>query len=97
MDLPVFVLTLVFSLILTLMSFLGSKKSGWGMMGMFGAAIAYLCALVLAVDGDLTISGTTVLAAANGNFVSDFNMVTWIPISLALGETVVTIRRIFNI
>ncbi len=95
MEAYVLVFTLAISLILTLFGFMG-PRSGWGLLCLFGAAIAYLCALVISADADLTWMGTT-LAAANGNFVSDFNMVAWVPIVVALGETVVGIRRVFKI
>jgi hypothetical protein len=95
MEAYVMVFTLAFSLILMLFSFFG-QKAGWAMLGLFGAAIAFLCALVLASDGSLTNNGLT-LAAANGNFISDFNMISWVPIIVGLGESFVTIRRVFHI
>lgn len=95
MDLEVFLPTLVFSLILLLLSEF-SNKAGWKMLGFFGASLAFLCALVLAVDGDLT-NGSTVIASANGNFVSDFNLLSWVPIMVGGGESWVTIRRVFRI
>jgi hypothetical protein len=95
MDVSTFTLALAFSLILLLFSFMGSR-AGWGLLGLFGSTIAAVCALVLTADGNFTNSGTTI-AAANGNFVSDFNLITIVPISVALGEFVVTIRRIFKI
>ena len=91
----VLISSLAFSLILLLFSFFGTR-SGWALLGFFGAAIAMLCALVLASDASLTNNGT-VIASANGNFISDFNLVTWIPTTIALGESVVTVRRVFHI
>ena len=95
MDLEVFLPTLAFSLILLLLSEMGNK-AGWKMLGFFGMAIALLCALVVSSDGDLT-NGATVIASANGNFISDFNLVAWTPIVVALGEGWVTVRRVFRI
>ena len=95
MDIVIFLPTLAFSLILLLLSEMGSK-AGWKMLGFFGTAIAFLCALVLATDGDLT-NGANVIASANGNFISDFNLISWVPIIIGLGEAWVTIRRVFKI
>lgn len=95
MDIEVFLPTLAFSLILLLLSELGNK-AGWKLLGFFAMAVSVLCALVLSADGDLT-NGATVIAAANGNFVSDFNLVAWTPILIAGGEFVVTARRIVHI
>lgn len=86
---------MAFSLIILLLSEL-SNGAGWKMLGVFACAIAFLCALVLASDGDLT-NGSTVIAYANGNFVSDFNLVTWVPIVVGLAEAWVTVRRLFRI
>lgn len=99
MDLNVLIMGMTFSLVLLLLAFLG-KRSGWAILGLFGAIVATVLTLALLNDGNLTqVSGgtTDTLAAANGNFVSDFNAISVIPISVAIGEIVVTIRRIAKI
>lgn len=99
MDAYVFVFSLAFSLILLLFAFMGSR-AGWGLLGFFGATIAAICTLVLYADGNLTITtagGIQTLAAANGNFVSDFNLIEVIPLTVCIGECVVTVRRVFHI
>ena len=95
LDIVVMLPTLAFSLILLLLSELGTR-AGWKMLGLFGASIAFLCALVLVTDGDLT-NGSNVIASANGNFISDFNLVSWVPTLVGLGESFVTVRKIFRI
>lgn len=98
MDINVFVIALVFSLILSVLGFMG-KKSGWGLLILFGGISAVITTLVLYSDGSLT--GTecvsNVCAAANGNFVSDFNAISVISILVAGGELIVAIRRIVKI
>lgn len=101
MDVNVLVLLMVFSLILTVLGFMGSR-AGWSLLIVLGASIALLTALVLASDASLTqqVGGTTstvTLAAANGNFVSDFNVLTMAPTAVAIGEMVIAVRRIFRI
>lgn len=94
MDLNVLVLLMVFSLVPTILGLMG-RKPGWAMIILFGAMIAAIGAVALYSDGNLTYNGTTI-AAANGNFVSDFNAVSVIPVTIALSELVIAIRRIFN-
>ena len=99
MDINVLVFLLVFSLLPVVLVFMG-PKAGWALIGLFGVAICFLAALVLASDADLTqLSGGTVntLAAANGNFVSDFNALTMVPISIGLTEAYIVVRRAFKI
>jgi uncharacterized membrane protein len=99
MDVNVLVLLLIFSLIPVAFALLGNK-AGWALIGFFGVAICIITALVLTSDGDLTqLAGGTkqTLAAANGNFVSDFNAITIVPIGIALTEGYVVIRRAFKI
>jgi hypothetical protein len=93
------VLLLAFSMMPVAFSFMG-PKSGWALIGFFGVAIAFITTLVLINDASLTqAQGSTVqvLAAANGDFVSDFNAISVTPIALALTESYVVIRRAFNI
>jgi hypothetical protein len=100
MDVNVFVLLLVFSLLPVILVFLGPKKSGWALIGFFGIAICFLTSLVLSADADLTqISGGSaqVLAASNGNFISDFNVIAWTPIAIGLTEAYIVVRRAFKI
>lgn len=99
MDLNVLVILLGFSLVLLLLAFLG-KRSGWAMLGLFAVTVSAIATLALLHDGNLTqISGGAqqTLAAANGDFVSDFNAVSVLPISITIGEAWVTIRRAFKI
>lgn len=85
----------VFAIVLTLLGFMG-KKAGWQVFPIFGGAVGLLTALVLATDASL-VSGSTVLAAANGNFISDFNVLTWLAILIGLAPLMVAARRIFHI
>ncbi len=98
MDISVLVVLLTFSLTLTVLGFMG-KKAGWAVLILFGAVIATVTALALYSDGNLTTttSAMQTLAAANGNFVSDFNAISMVPVSIALGESIIAIRRIFKI
>ena len=100
MDINVLVVLTSTSLVPIVLMFLGPKRSGWAMIGLFGVAICVVATLALLNDGNLTqVSGgtTSTLAAANGNFVSDFNAVSWMPVGVALTEFVITIRRAFKI
>ena len=100
MDVNVLIILVTFSLLPIILMFLGPKKPGWALIGMFGVGLCFLAALVLASDANLTqISGgnAVTLAAANGNFISDFNVVTWMPIIMGLTEAFITIRRAFHI
>jgi hypothetical protein len=100
LDINVFVLLPTFSLLPVILVFLGPKKAGWALIGLFGVALCLLTALVLASDADLTqMSGgvQSVLAAANGDWVSDFNVITWVPIVIGLTEAYITVRRAFRI
>jgi hypothetical protein len=98
MDINVLVFLLVFSLALTVLGFMG-RKPGWAFLIFMGAIIATVTALALYSDGQLTqtTSSVQVLAAANGNFVSDFNAITVVPVSIAIGELIIAVRRIFKI
>ena len=95
MDIVILGLLEVFALILTLLGFMGNK-AGWQVFPIFGAFISLLGALVLAADADLT-SGSTVLAAANGNFISDFNALTWMAVIIGVAPLIVAARRIFHL
>jgi len=100
MDINVFVLLLAFSLLPVILVFLGPRKAGWAFIGFFGVTICMVAALVLTTDANLTqISGGVqqTIAAANGDFISDFNAITIVPIALALTESYITIRRAFGI
>ena len=97
MDISVLVVLLVFSLVFTVLGFMG-RKPGWALLILFGAMIASVTALALLSDGTLTQAGaTSPLTSANGNFVSDFNAVSMVPILAASGELIIAIRRIFKI
>lgn len=95
MEAYVLVICLAVSFILTLLSTLGSKV-GWNMLAYYGSAIAVLTTLVLMNDGDLTWLGTP-LASANGNFISDFNLISAVPGTVAIAEFTVGVRRTFHI
>jgi hypothetical protein len=100
LDVNVFVLLPTFSLLPVILVFLGPKKAGWALIGFFGVAICFLTALVTANDASLTqVSGGAIqtLAAANGDWVSDFNAITWTPIAIGLTETYIVVRRAFRI
>lgn len=96
MDINLLILLQTFSLIPVVMVFLGPKKAGWALIGLFGVALCFLTALVLANDAVLTQAGK-VMASANGNWLSDFNVVTWEPVVLGLTETYLVVRRAFRI
>jgi hypothetical protein len=95
MDAITLVILEVFALTLTLFGFFGNR-AGWQVFPLFGGTVSVLTALVLAVDGNL-VNGTQTLAAANGNFISDFNALTVLAFTLGLAPLVVAIRRIFRI
>lgn len=95
MDIIVFVLLELFALILTLFSFMG-PRAGWAIFAVFGTTLGSITALILNVDADLTSGGTT-LAAANGNFISDFNGIAVLSILLAVAPVYVGVRRTFKI
>ncbi len=97
MDAIVLGFLLGFSIVLFWLSLKG-RKFGWKFVGFLGALLAGMTWLVLSADGNLTIGIATVtptytVAAADGNFVSDFNILTWIPGFLSAGELVVTLYR----
>ena len=94
MDAIEFIILEVFALLLTLFGFLG-KKAGWQIFPIFGGIVSGLTALVLAVDGSL-MNGTQVIAAANGDFISDFNVLTVLALIIGIAPAMVAIRRIFN-
>jgi hypothetical protein len=82
------------------LTFLGPRKSGWALIGLFGLGICLLTALVISNDADLTQNSggsVLVLAAANGDFISDFNAIAWTPIAVGLTEAYIVVRRAFGI
>ena len=98
-DINVLVIALTFSLCLQLFAFLG-KRAGWKFLGLFAVTIALLTALVLQNDGSLTeieAGQIQTIAAANGNFISDFNLIVVVPLCVAFGEAFMTIRLVFHI
>lgn len=95
MDVVVLGILEVFALILTLLGFMGTK-AGWQVFPIFGGMISLLGALVLAVDGSL-VSGSTVLAASNGNFISDFNVLSVMALLVGIAPEIVAVRRIFHL
>lgn len=74
----------------------GRKRMMWGMVGFFGIAICFLAALVLSADGDLTWLGTPI-ASADGNFISDFNLIAWTPVAIGLGEVYAVVLHTFRV
>ena len=95
MDVAVFIILEVFALILTLLGFLGNK-AGWQLFPIFGGMVSLLTALVLVTDANL-VSGTVTLAAANGNFISDFNALSVLATIIGVAPLIVATRRIFRI
>jgi hypothetical protein len=93
-DVIVYVVVSVFSLILVLFTFMGRRVT-WSLFAFFGAIIEGYNALALLSDGNLT-SGTTPLASANGNLVSDFTSISLIPIILCASAGIIAIRRAFD-
>ena len=70
------------------------------MLGLAGVTISAVTALVLINDASLsqtTSAGIQYLASANGDFISDFNVISITAITMTFAETVMTIRRIFKI
>lgn len=95
MDIAVFITLEVFAMILTLYGFMG-KKAGWQIFPLFGAMVSLLTAYALFIDGDL-VSGSTVLASANGSFLSDFGVLTVLATVAGASPLFVAARRIFHI
>lgn len=92
---------IVLSWVPVIMGLMG-RKPGWALIGFFGVSVMIITVLVVGADGSITQgcgSGCTyTLASANGNFISDFNLVGYVlPIAMALAESYVVIRRAFNI
>lgn len=99
MDINVLLILMSFSLVLTVLGFAG-KKPGWAFLPFFGSAISALTTLVLQSDGSVTQwQGSTdqTLAAANGNFVSDFNALVWMCIAITIVIFIIAIRRAFKL
>jgi hypothetical protein len=95
MDVILFAILEVFALVLTLMSLMGNK-AGWSLFAIFGGTVSLLTALVLASDGNLT-SGSQTIAAANSNFISDFNVLSVLALAIGLAPLILATRRIFHI
>lgn len=95
MEVLILLMIIIFSLVLALFGFLGNK-AGWAIFPLFGGASGSVGLLALYADGNLTSGGVT-LAAANGNFVSDFNALSVIPLVITLACFIVAARRIFKI
>ena len=95
MDINVLIMLMAFSLVLLVLAFMG-RRAGWGFLGFMGMTVVGVSALALFNDGSLTNASFT-LAAANGNFVSDFNAIEVMVISVGFGEGWVTIRKVFHI
>jgi hypothetical protein len=84
--------------ILVLVQFQG-RKMIWSMIGFFGIAVMALAVLVLVNDADLTMlnNGINVaIASANGNFISDFNLISMGFVSALFGEVFVTLLHMFK-
>lgn len=95
MDSVTLTIILVSSLTMDVLGFMG-KKAGWAIFPLFGALVGAIGTLALMADGNLTNTGTTI-AAANANFVSDFNAITVIAIAVSVSGGIIGIRRAFNI
>lgn len=80
-----------------MLSFKG-RRAIWSMLGWFGIVVMGITTLVLLNDGSITSTWcvNSVCAAANGNFISDFNVMSVAPIALTFGECWVVILKSFH-
>lgn len=84
MDITVLIIMCVFTIMLGIISLMGSRSLAWGTFAFFGAILGAYCFIALAADGSLT-NGATVLAYAGTN---DWKGLVLLPLLLAMMDLI---------